>query len=257
MSKEEEKIKLSLKEEFAKFLEDPSRDKLRDFLKNNLGESENWDFKESWIESEKLAKHILAFSNSQGGCIIIGVKQKDDKTFEPVGLNELKDKSEIRRNISKFIPEKLVYDILDFSYPESEYPKIKGMKFQVVVIKYTPKYIPFVCLGAGENIRRGAIYVRNKADSEEASYEKLQEIINRRIETGYSKSSEIDLGKHLQQLKALYDMIPQYVSALPLFIDMIPSKRNPWCPQESFEMFVLNMIKAKKELIKFLVEEDI
>jgi hypothetical protein len=255
MEDDQKKIKLSLKEEFAKFLEDPSRDKLREFLKNNLGEFENYDFKEKWPESEKIAKCILALSNSRGGCIFVGIKEKEDKTFELVGLDQIKDKSEIKAGISKFLPSKLVYEILDFYYPDSDYSKIKGMKFQVVIVNDLPHYIPFICSADGENIRKTDIYVRDKTDSVKASYEQLQEIINRRLETGHFTTSEIELGRHLQHLKALYDMIPQYTSALPSLIDILPSKRNPWYPSESFEMFILNMIKAKKERIKFFIEK--
>ena len=250
----EDKIKKSLKEELAKFLEEPSREKLRDFIKNNLGEFENCDFKEAWVELTKLARHILALSNSQGGCIIFGVKQKEDNSLEPIGLQEIKDKSEIKKGIAKFIPEKLVYDILDFSYTESDYSKIEGMKFQVVIVQDTPKHIPFVCLGDGDNIQKGAIYVRNKTDSEEASYEKLQDIINRRIETSYSSKSENELEKNLAHLKTLYAMIPEYHFIHPFLIPMIFSNvKNPKYPPESFEDFILKMIDLKKKIIESIV----
>lgn len=250
----EEKIKKSLKEEFAKFLEEPSREKFRDFLKNNLGELENYDFKETWIDWTKLARHILALSNSQGGCIILGVKQKEDGTLEPIGLQELKDKSEIKKGIAKFIPEKLDYEIVDFSYPESEYEKIKGMKFQVVIVEDNPNYIPFICLSDGTNIRKGAIYIRNKTDSEEASYEKLQDIINRRIETSYSSKSENELEKNLAHLKVLYTMIPEYCNRFSVITPtIIRSVKNPRYPEESFEDFILKMIELKKRIIESIV----
>lgn len=249
----EAKFKKSLKEELAKFLEDPSRDKLRDFIKGNLGEFENCDFKESWIDLAKLARHILALSNSKGGCIIFGIKQKEDNTFEPIGLQEIKDKSEIKQGISKFIPEKLTYDILDFSYDESEYSKIKGKKFQVMIVQDTPKYIPFICSGDGDNIRKCAIYVRNKTDSEEASYENLQDIINRRIETSYSSKSENELEKNLAHLRALYNMVSEYHDIFSFTVPKMGSIPNPKYPRESFEDFVLKMIERKKKIIESIV----
>lgn len=60
----------SLYEEFAVFFENPTRDSLRKLLSRNFGESNQIDFKESWPESNKLAKHILAFANSGGGVIL-------------------------------------------------------------------------------------------------------------------------------------------------------------------------------------------
>ena len=48
--------KKSIKEEFAKFFETPSRESLRDLLKNNLGEFPHCDFKGNWPDFSKIAK---------------------------------------------------------------------------------------------------------------------------------------------------------------------------------------------------------
>jgi hypothetical protein len=69
--------KKTIHESFAKFFEKPTRDRLRELLKNNVGELDNLDFKESFPEKEKLAKHILAIANSKGGVIIVGQKKGD------------------------------------------------------------------------------------------------------------------------------------------------------------------------------------
>ncbi len=252
----DEGIKKSRKEEFAKFLEEPSREKLRDFLINNLGEFAWQDFKEGWIDFIKLSKHILGLANSGGGCIIFGVKQKDDNTFEPVGLDKLEDKSEIKKTVSKFVPETLDYDILDFSYQESEYDKIKGRKFQVVLVADMPRHIPFVCLEDGDKIRRGAIYVRNKTDTEEANFEDIQNIIDRRIETGYSSRMVSELENDLAQLKVLYGSIFRYYNVFPMSWDelLVSNKRNPKYPEEDFEDFVLRMIELKKKMIESVIK---
>jgi hypothetical protein len=39
----------TLNEEFAKFYESPTREGLRELLKNNSGELPNLDFKEDWL----------------------------------------------------------------------------------------------------------------------------------------------------------------------------------------------------------------
>jgi predicted HTH transcriptional regulator len=86
---------------FARFFEKPTRKALRELLKNNTGEYNHLDFKGEWPEYTKLAKHVLAFSNTGGGALIIGVKSKEkedgtkDGTFEAVGITKIIDKSEI------------------------------------------------------------------------------------------------------------------------------------------------------------------
>lgn len=51
-----------------------------------LGESKNIEYKVSLPDrSEKYMKTIIAFSNTQGGKLIIGI---DDKTHEIVGVDD-------------------------------------------------------------------------------------------------------------------------------------------------------------------------
>ncbi|CAN5607300.1 hypothetical protein BH18ACI3_BH18ACI3_20680 [soil metagenome] len=125
-------------EDIAKFFENPSRESLREVLKNNFGEFPNIDFKENFSSGAKLARHVLAIANSGGGCLVFGVAEKPDKSFEPSGLADLKDKADITRSIEKFLPSSLLINediaILDCSYAEAEYPTLKGKKFQLIVI---------------------------------------------------------------------------------------------------------------------------
>ncbi len=116
-------------EAFAKFFEAPTRTGLRDLLKGNIGETDYLDFKEDWPEWVKLAKHILAMANSGGGAIVVGVKQYEDGTVEAIGLTKLVDKSDISKKVAGYIPSTVAIEILDFSYTESEYEKIKGKSF--------------------------------------------------------------------------------------------------------------------------------
>jgi len=71
----------SFKEEFARFCENPDRTKFRELLKQNTGEYNHIDFKENWLEIPKLAKHILGFGNSEGGVLIIGIKEEDSDSI--------------------------------------------------------------------------------------------------------------------------------------------------------------------------------
>lgn len=240
-----------LHEGFAKFFENPTREGLRDLLMANFGEQNNLDFKADWSSFSKMAKHILAFANSGEGCIVLGVSQKEDGSLESVGLNHFIDKATVKNNLDLYLPNTVDYHLIDYTYDSSEYKNIIGKKFQVFFIEDAIEYIPFVSMADGDGIRKNAIYVRRGTSSEEASYEELQKIINRRIETGYSTSSELQLEEHLSQLKILYSNInrSKFVNCGSLIVSAL-STENPNYPNEDFECFIVRMIKAKKERIE-------
>ena len=238
-------------EDFTKFFENPTRERLREVIKKYHGELDNLDFKKEWIESSKLAKHILGFANSKRGCIIFGMEQKSDNSLEPVGLSDFKDPSSLKNGIRSFIPEKLIYELVPFNFEASEYNKIKGKKFQVLFVSDDPKHLPYIAMNNGESIRKNAIYIRDGTKTEEANYEKLQDIINRRIGTGYSSRSENQLEEDLAHLKALYNYIPKYYSSFP-FVNLF-NKPNPKYPNEDFEDFIIKMISLKKKIIESII----
>jgi hypothetical protein len=247
----------SYKEDFSKFFEAPSREGLRNLLRGQLGEFDACDFKIQWPSPPKIARHVLGLANSRGGCLVIGVGENRDKTFEIAGLSAIGDKAEVQKSIQKFIPSQLKYELLDFAYDDSEYPKLIGKKFQVLIVEDSAEYIPFISRSNGDGIRENAIYIRRGTSSEEVNYEELQEIINRRIETGFSTRGEFDLKKHLSELNSLYEHIQpsvdpysgdEYFATLPLhFVE------NPYYPKESFESFVKKLIIEKKLLIRHIL----
>lgn len=242
------------REEFAKFFENPSREGLRDFLKNHAGELNGYDFKGEWPTFPKVARHILGLANSGGGCLVIGVDEKTDKTFEPVGVDQLLDKADIQKGIQKFIPPQLKYEVLDFAYTDSEYPKLVGKKFQVLLVEDLPEYIPFVAISNGEGIRGAAIYTRRGTNSEEANYEELQGMFNRRLGTGYSSEIEFDIDKQLAELNSLYNRIsPYYNPAEAEMFYYLDYHANPKYPDEDFDEFVRRMIDQKKEIIERVI----
>jgi hypothetical protein len=240
-------------EEFARFFEAPSREALRDLLRDHVGELNCYDFKGQWPAYPKVARHVLGLANSRGGCLIIGVEEKDDKTFEPVGVDTLRDKADIHKGIQRFISGQLKYETLDFSYDASEYPKMVGKKFQVLLVEDTPRYIPFIAMSDGDDIRKNAIYVRHGTISEEANYEELQEIFNRRIETDYSSQNEFDLEKHLSELRVLYKSIPHLYEPFDYMTEMVQRSFNPFYPKEDYQTFLQRMINQKKKIIERIV----
>ncbi len=124
-------------EEFAQFFEKPTRESLREVLRNNVGEFSNYDFKARWPLLSKVARHLLGIGNSGGGCLVAGVVEKEHGTFEPEGLDRLTDKADIVRGIERYVPTTFLrsIEVLDFSYEASEYPAIQHKKFQAIPIE--------------------------------------------------------------------------------------------------------------------------
>lgn len=53
----------------------------------------------------KLAKHILAFSNSGRGVVVYGVKELNNGSLESTGLEEIKDEAQFGSQIETYIPD--------------------------------------------------------------------------------------------------------------------------------------------------------
>ncbi len=255
------------REGFAQFFEAPSREGLRDLLRNHAGEANELDFKKEWPDSSKLARHVLGLANFGGGCIVIGMEQRDDGTLSPIGLSTLTDKTEILSGLNNYVPGILMrqVDVLDFAYAAAEYPKLRGKSFQVLFVEDDPIHLPFLAVRDGQHIDNNKIYIRRGVATDEASHDELQHVLSRRVETGYSSRREIDLRTHLEQLRVLYEQVTPY-SVKSVFGEMalraggiqsMLTKRvpNPSYPEEDYETFVAHIIARKKRRIE--VELDI
>ncbi|MEL7662453.1 ATP-binding protein [Acetobacterium wieringae] len=245
-------------EAFAKFFEEPTRVGLRELLRYNFGEQDDLDFKKQWPPLENIAKHIIAFANSGGGCIVLGVEETKDG-LEAVGLDSTLDKADITKGVSRYLPAEIDYSVQNFSYSDSEYSKIVGKVFQVIFIEYKPEYIPFVTKGESNSLKKATIYVRNGTSSVPATYEDIQRLVSKRIETGYSSTAELDLEQHLAQLKILYGNISRYkysggIGAVNqgIVAKMFQGVETPNSnfPEEDYENFILRMITKKKVKIE-------
>lgn len=247
--------------------ENPTRENFRKMMQKNVGEMDNLDFKEKWIEGAHLAKTLLAMGNSNGGMICVGAKEDKDGTIIPVGIEKLYDKADINNSVSKFIPAGLDYVIYDFSFDNSEYEALKSRRFQLLVVHNTPDRLPFVCVKSSEKeIEKDAIYVRRGTKCEKATADDIERIIEKRISTIYKATADdMTLNKHLDQLKILYRELPKKIDVLikkgePTGLELISSlfagvyknndvyeeRDNPEYPKESYEAFINRMIDRKK-----------
>jgi predicted HTH transcriptional regulator len=234
-------------EAFAQFFEKPTRERLRELVKQNIGETDYLDFKVEWPDLVKVSKHILALANSGGGALVIGVNQTDAGSIEAKGLTEFKDKVDIIKNTNKFIPANVSFEILDFSYADSEYPSIKGKMFQVVLVEYSEKILPLLSLREGTGIKSNIAYIRHGTESTEANHVQLEHLVNLRIESGYSSSHTLELKEHLDQLQVLYQA-RKNKNSFDISSSIMESVFGN--PLKDYYKFVEDMISSKKLRIK-------
>jgi Putative DNA-binding domain len=263
-----------VKKEFDNFFDSPTRGKLESFLLNHFGEQSEVDFKTDWTDFAKTAKHILAIANSGGGCIVVGVTEPSKGKLEAVGVSNFLDETDVRNKLKSYLPTGLSFRLLPFDY-DDETEKLKGKKFQVILIENELELLPFVANKNGDELREGAIYVRRGTSSTEANYEEIQKVLNKRIETGHSSKAELDLISHIEQLKILFGNIKEnktsYKSNFAPFIDAITipfgnlgqvgllSKEvvpNNNYPEEGFDSFISRVIERKKKRIEIELEVE-
>ena len=260
---------------YDEFLKQPTKENFRKFLSENCGELDEIDFKQEWIEKGALAKIIFAMANSRGGVIVIGVKEKSDGVLEPIGLEKLRDKSEINDSIVKYVPRILDYEIYNFCYEASEYAKVEGKKFQMIFVHDTPERLPFISLAETTDIEKDTIYIRRGTKSVKASSEEIEKLLAAKIDTIFKETSDMGLNEHLEQLKLLYHELPEKINVLvkkgepaPIFAnlsralgrawggtpDEYEERDNPDYPEESYGAFISNMIRLKKIKIEKVLD---
>lgn len=194
----------TIKEQIAILFNEPDRVNFRKLLQNITGEYDVLDFKGQYIEDSKLAKHILAMANSGSGVIIFGITEEDN-IIDIKGLEELKDKTDIKNKLEGYLPYELKYEIHDLEYDDSsEWKAIRNKKFQFITIEETLDKIPFLSKKEGKNLRPNTVYCRKNSSSDEASHDDLQEILNKRI--NYSIGND-DLQNDLEQLETIYSFL--------------------------------------------------
>jgi predicted HTH transcriptional regulator len=148
-----------------------------------LKENRNKEFKRStpWLEKEfkcKIAKSILAFSNVRdGGFIVIGVNQLEDKSFDPVGMSDEDFKTYNEDHVQAFVAEYAD----PFSQVEFHPLTLENKKFVVIKV-FEFAEIPVICKKDGSsNLRKGAIYTRTYRIPESAevpSQSEMREILD-------------------------------------------------------------------------------
>lgn len=263
------------KEQLDSFLKEPNRNSFRCLLRMEAVEDNDLEFKRELLPFDSLAKHILAMANKNGGAIVFGVEEIKPNQFSPCGLSNGIDVTDIEKSLSSYIPKKLENNIIPVYFKGENDPEFEEKFFLIIIVEYNPKYIPFVSLKAGENIKKNTIYIRRNRASEPINHDELQEIINNRINTEYSSTDERKLIEHLEELKELYKYIPQKIQKIVsnssssiadnfrssieesfgisrTKYEIVP---NPDYPEESYESFIKKIIEIKKDIIIKLIKK--
>ncbi len=249
------KLQKEQHEKFNIFFEKPTRDGLREIISNSIGETDYLDFKAEWPELVKVSKHILAFANSGGGAMVVGVKQNSNGEFNSVGLSECKDKVDIKKITQKYVPPEVDYEIFDFSFSESEYPTLKGRRFQVLLVEYLNKLLPLLSLKEGKGIKGNVAYIREGTETIEANHSKFQDLINKRIDSKYS-SSHLKVSQDLEQLRRLYDYVWSEdemftygdIKVFPEHFGHVEAERAQ--AEYKYQEFISDIITQKENVIK-------
>ena len=265
------------KEHLTSFLKEPTRLNLRHLVQIEAVEDNDLEFKRELLPFDSLAKHILAMANKNGGAIVFGVEEIKANQFSPCGLSNSFDITDIEKKLGTYISKKLETSIIPINFKGENDPEFKDKSFLIFIIKYNPRYVPFISLKAGENIKKDTIYIRRNRASEPVNYDELQEILNNRIDTEYSATDERKLIEQLEELKELYSHVSKTIRqvasytppSIPLNLRLImqdakgafgktdyETSSNPNYPQENYESFIKKLIEIKKDIIIKLIKKS-
>ena len=129
------------------------------------GESKKIEYKSMVPEkSEKYMKSIIAFANTQGGRLIIGV---DDKTHQVVGVNN-DDLFQIMDSLANAISDSCEPQII----PDIEPQTVDGKTIIVVTVEVEKNRLYYIKSKGKEN----GTYVRVAGTSRLASADKIKEL---------------------------------------------------------------------------------
>lgn len=160
--------------------------------KEDFGEGKNIEFKrEIPKRHEKLLKDVIAFSNSTGGKIFIGI---EDKTNEVIGIGE-KNPFRLADDISNMIFDSCT-PIID---PEITIQTLEGRT--VVVVEVFPgRMRPYYLKSFG---KEQSSYIRINGTSRPADDRKLKELELEGQKISYDTLPEIDMEYSEQEAKIL------------------------------------------------------
>ena len=146
----------------------------------NEGESKTLEFKENLPKNESIAKTVIAFSNTSGGKLIIGINDKR----EIVGIDD-KEIFEIQDKIASIIFDSCYPNIL----PEIYTLNLAG-KILLVIEVSRGNLLPYYLKHHGKD---NGTYVRLGATNRQASLEMIQELERQRVHQSFDEQIAFDV----------------------------------------------------------------
>lgn len=236
------------------FLLDSNRDKFVDLLNHHEGETNLFDFKSQWPDKVDLAKDILAFANSGGGCIVIGVAEDSNTKkvlLQGLSPENIQDKSVITSKYENYLPKNLLQyvEIKDYDFKNSTHTEVSDKFFSAVIIQNCPIGVPYMTLKSSDKkLVQGRIYIRRGTKTVEADTEEINQLLERKFKYQYSHEKTLDLDAHLKQLKTLYSSLPTTNPILsPIVRDIFNARSNY---HAGYVEFLKELIEKKKKRIE-------
>ena len=189
-------------------VEFPVIQKLKDA---KIEESEILDYKEQMISDDKLVKHVTAFSNTSGGDLIFGIKERGGGRY-PVDIPGIED------NVNKERLEQIIISNIR--------PRI-GVQFHEIDIPNSDRIILIIRIPEGQNrpyydIRSHKYYKRYNYEAIPMDEFEIESLYQKRF-FGASKLAkyvgEIILFHRYRQLEDLPERIDGHIIITPLRID--------------------------------------
>jgi ATP-dependent DNA helicase RecG len=141
------------------------------------GEGKNIEFKEDLPGSQAIAKTVIAFSNTAGGKLIIGVNDQGNVT----GLKSDVDIFELQDQVASVIYDNCYPNILPDIYTTTIDNKVL-----LVIEVYRGNLLPYYLKKYGKN---EGTYIRIGATNRKASYENILELERQRMNVGYDQEA--------------------------------------------------------------------
>lgn len=157
------------------------------------GEGKSVEFKEELPSSQAIGKTVIAFSNTAGGKLIIGVNDQGKVT----GLKPDVDIFELQDKVASIIYDNCYPNILPDIYTTTIDDKVL-----LVIEVYRGNLFPYYLKKYGKN---EGVYIRIGATNRKASYENILELERQRMNISYDQEANKEVDFHSLDLSPILD----------------------------------------------------
>ena len=168
------------------------------------GESKVLEFKEKFPSNESIAKTVVAFSNTSGGKLVLGVNDSRDIT----GLEENTDIFELQDKIASII--------YDYCYPNiipEIYTSSINDKLVLIVEVFRGNLLPYYLKKHGKN---EGVYIRIGATNRKASFDNIVDLERQKNNSSFDQEINYEAELESIDLSSLKNRFDRYGKDLDL-----------------------------------------